>query len=912
MNNKIKYISLLSFLGLSLSAVAGGEIVEGKPYVLELSSGANRIVGDAGKVLKTTAEFDDNVYYRTIFWLEKSDGGYFLRTGSGKYLQQSKEKDIVRLGDKNILQEYEVIKTPDPCKFTLKQASGNTLFHNQATNAYLNMYYGTNGGLALWTGSGDASQWKIKEKETGSIVTSVKEGTEYYLVSSSSGKNGQLAYYSNGNLFLKEGADASCVFTFILNADNTYTIHNVSANANIVQGAIQQNLQVKDKVTVIERKDSIVAETFTIAEIEGSYHLEALTNSGYALGMQGDSLAYLTKATASSWTLRPYTGNAVPILFPKACTYYKFSLSSAATTYMNEAGDGSLSSATYDTDRKCFWEFIPTSKEHCYYIRNAVSGRYVQSTKLPSTTPVELGNEPVEFFVGEDTQTGATTYGYYYMSSTDNETASEVSASTMALNKTGSGSAIIAYSANHGNKNTFWKLEETDLNYEIHPFTASEELGSYTFKYSLSTLGDRNVTVTDNGLVLSPKSVSKEQAFYFVGNSNNAEGYLIASVVKPDQTLNLTDNGVVISKSDSPTRWHVLEANGNPVTRYYFRPFEKREIPGSALSVDGDSLFILRQAREDYALHTQIYQMPCGVLGEEYLSSVKISGKDVLKELTYESSVKPTSWYTLYTNDKGVVGKGTSFDLNMMTLGTVLETVVFVYFDWNNDGVFETMYNLGNGTYLSQEISVPSDAQEGKTRMRVRITNNLLMDAEDEVVGQIADFIINVTASQQQRTVKVNVNGAGRGVVTLSDVADSYPYGTLLNVTAEPKGNAEFICWKEGNRIVSVNPTHMFSVTHNIDLTAYFSPNLKGTDDVVGIYDKVVNNAFLYNVISTKGSITIDTDATVKDIKIYSSDGALMLSSKLKHINVSSLPKGIYVVKIYTSDGTGSKALSIN
>lgn len=238
---------------------------------------------------------------------------------------------------------------------------------------------------------------------------------------------------------------------------------------------------------------------------------------------------------------------------------------------------------------------------------------------------------------------------------------------------------------------------------------------------------------------------------------------------------------------------------------------------------------------------------------------------------------------------------------------------LYVYFDWNRDGMFETMYTY-NSADVAEEISVPEDAVVGKSRMRVRITNNALADAEDDAVGSIYDFIVNIAEPQAQRTITVAPNDPERGVAEIrigEESLKSYTcdYGQELTVVATPNDKLEFIAWKDNRTVVSTEKEYSFTVTENADLVACFSPNSTIATDIQSA--DVDQNNFVYEIQQGDQDIQVITDAEVKMVYIFAVDGTQVRKATGKKVSVAGLSQGTYIVKVVTDAGDGSKKVSL-
>ena len=62
--------------------------------------------------------------------------------------------------------------------------------------------------------------------------------------------------------------------------------------------------------------------------------------------------------------------------------FYTIAMKSNSSSYISEESDGTLVVTSYDVTKRIFWQFIPTSKANCYYIRNSASGNYIGSCNV--------------------------------------------------------------------------------------------------------------------------------------------------------------------------------------------------------------------------------------------------------------------------------------------------------------------------------------------------------------------------------------------------------------------------------------------------------------------------------------------------------------------------------------------------
>ncbi len=610
--------------------------------------------------------------------------------------------------------------------------------------------------------------------------------------------------------------------------------------------------------------------------------------------------------------------------FPEAGKSYTLHMSQQSGTCIQEEADGTLTVGSYDPSVRCFWEFIPTGQEHRYYIRNLTTGNYIQSTNKAtgSASIMKTGTDAVEFYVGQNTEAGTATSGYWYMSSTDNTVFDKVGSSTKGLNKDGSSSNVIVYACGSGNKNSFWNITVTDYAYEVHPFRASASVGKADYKYEINASTGKNVGLDAEGNIgLQEKSADKGQSWYFVGESNTAGGYLIVSTARHQA---IDANQTLTAETETAQRWNIFEISKNGETHYVFRPHSAGNTNGGALTVDGDSLFNFKAQRTDFQLSHQIYNQPCGTLGTAYVKALSLTGDAVLEPISYPLGTlnssntviqhlasKPTSWYTLFTKDKATLARGKAFTVNVTLSATPAEgSELFAYFDWDGDGVFEASSQLaGEQKEYAATVDVPADARLKSSRMRLRLTDNGLKDAEDEVNGQTLDVIVKASDATDAYAIRVETSSEERGSVAISPEEESYTAGATVTATATPKGNAKFVCWREGKDVVSIKAEYAFTADHAATLTAYFSPNTK--KETVGIDDALSESNVLVKIEADNKELNVVTDAAIRAVHVYNANGALLAQSTSKRVSLKHLPTGSYIVKVQTEGKNTSAKVHI-
>lgn len=115
--------------------------------------------------------------------------------------------------------------------------------------------------------------------------------------------------------------------------------------------------------------------------------------------------------------------------------------------------EGNVSDAAY-------WTFEPTINVQCYFVRNVLTGRYIQGYTQVSGTPVIMGNEGVEYYVAAQTSEGGR-YGFACTSVTPHDFSSGTIGLNLRAESNQADCLVQTYAATAGtNHRSFWTLNE--------------------------------------------------------------------------------------------------------------------------------------------------------------------------------------------------------------------------------------------------------------------------------------------------------------------------------------------------------------------------------------------------------------------------------------------------------------------
>ncbi len=224
-------------------------------------------------------------------------------------------------------------------------------------------------------------------------------------------------------------------------------------------------------VTAFASKDADTDICTVTEQTDGLYHsIQTMTAESSA--SSADPLYVKVTLTKTS-ALGCYAGIGMVSLYTKAADveepetfsadkFYTIHRNGNASAYIYQKGS-TMGTAQMDNTKSFWWVLEPTGNADSYYIRNATTGQYVQSSVQTLSSLVPMGSTPVEFQIKKDETAGAATNGYYYIASTD-QTISVATDGSLGLNFGATG--VVAYYIKTGRGNSYWQIEESDYAYE--------------------------------------------------------------------------------------------------------------------------------------------------------------------------------------------------------------------------------------------------------------------------------------------------------------------------------------------------------------------------------------------------------------------------------------------------------------
>ncbi|MBO7067937.1 MAG: hypothetical protein J6W52_04585 [Bacteroidaceae bacterium] len=129
-------------------------------------------------------------------------------------------------------------------------------------------------------------------------------------------------------------------------------------------------------------------------------------------------------------------------------------------TFMQDYGTGTLLLGA--EPRATLWTFEPTGNPDCYYVKNVVTGNYIQACP-DSEVAATMGANPVEYYIKGDATGGQAGENFFRMTST-NRTPYDFTAGTIGLNRAGDNTKVQGFASVAGaNQWSVWRILEVPM-----------------------------------------------------------------------------------------------------------------------------------------------------------------------------------------------------------------------------------------------------------------------------------------------------------------------------------------------------------------------------------------------------------------------------------------------------------------
>lgn len=234
-------------------------------------------------------------------------------------------------------------------------------------------------------------------------------------------------------------------------------------------------------------------------------------------------------------------------------------------SYLQDNGNEDNVVAVDVINDNAYWKFEPTGKLNCFYVKNASTGKYLQSCSS-NLEEVKLSATPVEYYIEMKSTEGNEMYG---LASTDQNTY-DFTAGTIGLNwkskndthrpfDTGQGFAAVA-GTNH---RSFWKITEKE-EAQAGPFPSES-------RYTFSNFQDTNYYMKDGGTgrVLVETGQTTNALWQFEA-TDNTDCYYVRNAFTGQYMQSTKDNEQPVLTGDSPMEIMVVNDPAKGSNYYAF------------------------------------------------------------------------------------------------------------------------------------------------------------------------------------------------------------------------------------------------------------------------------------------------------------------------------------------------------
>ncbi len=163
--------------------------------------------------------------------------------------------------------------------------------------------------------------------------------------------------------------------------------------------------------------------------------------------------------------------------------YYTIANRNDVNLYVKDTGVEVIQMGALDD--ACYWQFIATDNEGCYYLKNKKTSRYAQQCSTETGVNVTMGNDPVEYRVKECSVEGTDMFGI----TSTNESNTEFTSGCIGWNWKNDNTVQTFAAAAGTNHRSFWKLS----------LVTPPMVISTSKVYIMSNRNDNNVYIKDNG-----------------------------------------------------------------------------------------------------------------------------------------------------------------------------------------------------------------------------------------------------------------------------------------------------------------------------------------------------------------------------------------------------------------------------
>lgn len=202
-----------------------------------------------------------------------------------------------------------------------------------------------------------------------------------------------------------------------------------------------------------------------------------------------------------------------------------------------------------------YWKFVPTGNADCYYIQNAVTGKYIQGYTA-TEQEVATGDTGVEYYVKAD---ASGSYAGKYRFAVTSRTPHDFSPGTLGLNWKNNNTVQSFASETGGNPRSAWIVTMTFLPGKTYTIANNNDAKKFIQEHDAT-----------GGSVVEVGGMSNRAYWQFEATSN-ADCYYIKNALTGKYLQGYNAEHDEISSGDSPVEYYVkADASGSYAGKYRF------------------------------------------------------------------------------------------------------------------------------------------------------------------------------------------------------------------------------------------------------------------------------------------------------------------------------------------------------
>ncbi|WP_194766341.1 GEVED domain-containing protein [Tamlana sp. I1] len=281
--------------------------------------------------------------------------------------------------------------------------------------------------------------------------------------------------------------------------------------------------------------------------------------------------------------------------------------------------------------------------------------------------------------------------------------------------------------------------------------------------------------------------------------------------------------------------------------------------------------------------------------------------------------------YSDYFNSKTMnLTAGTTYTIDRENINYGPQGNFAVFLDSNQDGDFN--YTVANQSAASIQITIPSDATNGETRIRFRLYFNTITDAcADANFGETEDYKVIISGGKESSVINAMADNATDTSLNLSwDIASgASPTGFQINSSTDGTTFTPLATLGASDRTYAASglasgTKHYFQIiangTQNSDAKLVWGT----TTGALGVEDAIAQSVKVYPNPTNNGRIHIKTTKQLNSVKILDVRGALIKEIKNPVLNtqneyiIENLSQGFNILSLNVEGRNLIKKIIVN